>query len=301
MLRIGSRGSKLALWQAEWVARELARFGQAARIEIIRTTGDKMTDVALAQVGGKGLFTREIEEALLAGRIDLAVHSLKDLPTALPEGLALAAVPAREDARDAVVGRPLSQLEPGARVGTSSLRRTAQLRWLRPDLTIEPVRGNVDTRLRKLAEGRYEAIVLALAGLRRLGWEERIAEILPLETMLPAVGQGALAIEARQGDDVVWAACRPLEDADTRCAVSAERALLAALGGGCQVPIAAHAAISDGALWLRAAVISPDGAQAVRDEIRGAPDDAEQLGRELARRLLASGAQAILEAVYGAG
>lgn len=301
MLRIGSRGSKLALWQAEWVARELARFGQVARIEIIRTTGDKMTDVALAQVGGKGLFTREIEEALLAGRIDLAVHSLKDLPTALPEGLALAAVPAREDARDAVVGRPLSRLEPGARVGTSSLRRTAQLRLLRPDLIIEPVRGNVDTRLRKLAEGRYDAIVLALAGLRRLGWEERIAEILPLETMLPAVGQGALAIETREDDGVARAACRPLEDEGTRRAVTAERALLTALGGGCQVPIAAHGVISDGALWLRAAVISPDGTQAVRDEIRGAPDDAEQLGRELARRLLASGAQAILEAIYGAG
>lgn len=301
MLRIGSRGSKLALWQAEWVARELARLGESARIEIIRTTGDKMTDAALAQVGGKGLFTREIEEALLAGRIDLAVHSLKDLPTALPEGLELAAVPAREDARDAVVGRPLSRLEPGARVGTSSLRRTAQLRLLRPDLIIEPVRGNVDTRLRKLAEGRYEAIVLALAGLRRLGWEERVAEILPLETMLPAVGQGALAIETREGDGVARAACRPLEDADTRRAVTAERALLAALGGGCQVPIAAHAEIFGGALRLRAAVISPDGIQAVRDEIRGAPDDAEELGRELARRLLASGAQAILEAVYGAG
>lgn len=301
MLRIGSRGSKLALWQAEWVARELARLGQSARIEIIRTTGDKMTDVALAQVGAKGLFTREIEEALLAGRIDLAVHSLKDLPTALPEGLTLAAVPQREDARDAVVGRRLCDLEPGARVGTSSLRRAAQLRRLRPDLLIEPVRGNVDTRLRRLAEGRYDAIVLALAGLRRLGWEERIAEILPLETMLPAVGQGALAIETREGDEVVRAACRPLEDPDTRRAVMAERALLAGLGGGCQVPIAAHAELSDGALRLRAVVISPDGAQAVRDEIRGAPEDAEELGSELARRLLTSGAQAILEAVYGAG
>jgi hydroxymethylbilane synthase len=301
MLRIGSRGSKLALWQAEWVARELARLGQSARIEIIRTTGDKMTDVALAQVGAKGLFTREIEEALLAGRIDLAVHSLKDLPTALPEGLTLAAVLQREDARDAVVGRRLCDLEPGARVGTSSLRRAAQLRRLRPDLLIEPVRGNVDTRLRRLAEGRYDAIVLALAGLRRLGWEERIAEILPLETMLPAVGQGALAIETREGDEVVRAACRPLEDPDTRRAVMAERALLAGLGGGCQVPIAAHAELSDGALRLRAVVISPDGAQAVRDEIRGAPEDAEELGSELARRLLTSGAQAILEVVYGAG
>jgi hydroxymethylbilane synthase len=260
-----------------------------------------MTDVALAQVGAKGLFTREIEEALLAGRIDLAVHSLKDLPTALPEGLTLAAVPQREDARDAVVGRRLCDLEPGARVGTSSLRRAAQLRRLRPDLLIEPVRGNVDTRLRRLAEGRYDAIVLALAGLRRLGWEERIAEILPLETMLPAVGQGALAIETREGDEVVRAACRPLEDPDTRRAVMAERALLAGLGGGCQVPIAAHAELSDGALRLRAVVISPDGAQAVRDEIRGAPEDAEELGSELARRLLTSGAQAILEAVYGAG
>lgn len=300
MLRIGSRGSKLALWQAEWVARELGRLGQSTRIEIIRTTGDKLTEVALAQAGGKGLFTREIEEALLAGRIDLAVHSLKDLPTALPEGLALVAIPAREDVRDAVVGRPLGELALGARVGTSSLRRAAQLRLLRPDLLVEPVRGNVDTRLRKLAERRYDAIVLAVAGLRRLGWEERIAEILPVDTMLPAVGQGALAIEAREGDGVAWAACRPLEDRGTRCAVTAERALLAALGGGCQVPVGAYAEISGGALSLRAIVISPDGAQAVRDQIRGAPAEAEQLGRELAQRLLAAGAEAILEAVYGA-
>jgi hydroxymethylbilane synthase len=300
MLRIGSRGSKLALWQAEWVAGELGRLGQNTRIEIIRTTGDKLTEVALAQAGGKGLFTREIEEALLAGRIDLAVHSLKDLPTALPDGLALAAIPAREDVRDAVVGRPLGELASGARVGTSSLRRAAQLRLLRPDLLVEPVRGNVDTRLRKLAEGRYDAIVLAVAGLRRLGWEERIAEILPLEAMLPAVGQGALAIETREGDSVARAACRPLEDMGARCAVTAERALLAALGGGCQVPVGAYAEVSGGALSLRAVVVSPDGAQAVRDQIRGAPAEADELGRELAERLLASGAEAILAAVYGA-
>src|SRR5208337_1487073 len=212
MLVIASRGSQLALWQARWAAGELAARGQECRLEIIKTTGDKITDVPLAKVGSKGLFTKEIEEALLDGRADLAVHSLKDLPTELPEGLALAAVPEREDARDAVVGKRLADLAAGARVGTSSLRRAAQLRKLRPDVAIESVRGNLDTRLRKLAEGRYDAILLAAAGLKRLGWEDRIAEILPAETMCPAVGQGALAIETRaQGKG--FETCRRLDDA----------------------------------------------------------------------------------------
>jgi hydroxymethylbilane synthase len=300
MLRIGSRGSKLALWQAEWVAARLGELGVSCRIEIIRTTGDRITDAALAKIGGKGLFTREIEKALLEGRVDLAVHSMKDLPTAMPGGLVVAAVPPREDARDAVVGCRLEELPAGARVGTSSLRRTAQLRLLRPDLVIEPVRGNVDTRLRKLEEGRYEAIVLAAAGLRRLGWETRIAEVLSPEVMLPAVGQGALAIETR-ADGEACELCRLLDDPASRQAVSAERALLAALGGGCQVPIAAHAVVTGETLRLRALVVSPDGALAVREEIDGPAADAVRLGEELGRRLLAAGAEAILEAVYGAG
>src|SRR6201994_1609540 len=197
MLVIASRGSQLALWQARWIQTRLAALGQESRIEIIKTTGDKITDVPLAKVGTKGLFTKEIEEALLDGRADLAVHSLKDLPTELPQGLALAAVPVREDPRDAVIGRRLAELETGETIGTSSLRRAAQLRKLRPDLRIESVRGNLDTRLRKLDEGQYDAILLAAAGLKRLGWGDRIAEILPVEKMCPAVGQGALAIETR--------------------------------------------------------------------------------------------------------
>ena len=197
MLVIASRGSQLALWQANWVRQRLAEAGHESRIEIIKTTGDKITDVPLAKVGTKGLFTKEIEEALIDGRADLAVHSLKDLPTELPEGLVLAATPEREDPSDAIVGKRLADLPLGAKVGTSSLRRAAQLRRLRPDLAVESVRGNLDTRLRKLDEGQYEAIVLAAAGLKRLGWGARIAEILPADVMCPAVGQGALAIETR--------------------------------------------------------------------------------------------------------
>src|SRR5215471_11251377 len=218
MLVIASRGSQLALWQARWVQSQLAGLGHECRIEIIKTTGDKITDVPLAKVGTKGLFTKEIEEALLDGRADLAVHSLKDLPTELPAGLVLAAVPEREDPRDAIVGKRLADLPAGARVGTSSLRRSAQLRRLRPDLTVESVRGNLDTRLRKLDQGQYDAIVLAAAGLKRLGWADRIAEILDSGSMCSAVGQGALAIETRaegQGFD----ACRPLDHAPTRAAV----------------------------------------------------------------------------------
>ena len=242
MLVIASRGSQLALWQARWVAAQLSAAGQECRIEIIKTTGDKITDVPLAKVGTKGLFTKEIEEALLDGRAHLAVHSLKDLPTELPEGLVLAAIPEREDPRDAMVGRTLANLPMGAKVGTSSLRRAAQLRQLRPDLQVESIRGNLDTRLRKLDEGQYDAILLAAAGLKRLGWGDRIAEILSPEQMCPAVGQGALAIEARTGFD----GAKMLDHADTRTAVFAERAVLGALGGGCQVPIGAYATVSEG-------------------------------------------------------
>jgi len=299
MLTIGSRGSRLALWQARWVQGRLEALGAPCRIEIIKTTGDKITDVPLARVGSKGLFTKEIEEALQDGRVDLAVHSLKDLPTGLPEGLQLAAVPEREDARDALVGARLAGLAAGARVGTGSLRRVAQLRALRPDLVVEPARGNLDTRLRRLDEGRYDALVLAAAGLKRLGWQERIAQCLEVDEMCPAVGQGALAVETRADSGEAARACALLDDPATRLAVTAERAVLAALGGGCQVPIGAHAQVESGRLRLRAVVISPDGQSLVRREISGNPADALQLGQELGRQLLAGGARAILEAVYG--
>lgn len=297
MLVIASRGSQLALWQARWVEQQLAQAGHESRIEIIKTTGDKITDVPLAQVGGKGLFTKEIEEALLDGRADLAVHSLKDLPTELPAGLVLAAVPPREDPRDAIVGRRLAELPQGATVGTSSLRRSAQLRGLRPDLQIESVRGNLDTRLRKLDEGRYSAIVLAAAGLKRLGWGGRIAELLSPEVMCSAVGQGALAIETRAagaGHD----ACTALNDSAARSAVTAERGVLAALGGGCQVPIGAYATVAGGRLDMVAVVVSPDGAELVRGQASGPAADAERIGRELGADLLERGARRILDAVY---
>jgi len=297
MLVIASRGSKLALWQARWVAAQLTAAGHECRIEIVKTTGDKIADVPLAMVGTKGLFTKEIEEALLDGSADLAVHSLKDLPTELPEGLVLAAVPEREDPRDAVVGKRLADLPKGAKVGTSSLRRAAQLRKLRPDLMVESVRGNLDTRLRKLDEGQYDAILLAAAGLIRLGWEARIAEILEPEQMCSAVGQGALAIETRTsgaGRD----ACAALDHPATHAAVIAERAVLGALGGGCQVPIGAHATVSNGRLRLLAIVASPDGAESVRAATEGPVGQAEAIGRALGADLLDRGARRILEAVY---
>ncbi len=294
MLTIASRGSQLALWQARWVGAELASKGHESRIEIIKTTGDKITSVPLPNVGGKGLFTKEIEEALLDGHADIAVHSLKDLPTELPEGLGLAAVPKREDARDAVVGKRLAELPGGAKVGTSSLRRAAQLRSLRPDLVIESIRGNVDTRLRKLDEGQYDAIVLDAAGLMRLGWADRIAEILPPQMMCPAVGQGALAVETRTSGKGLEA-CAPLDDPETRAAVAAERAFLRTLGGGCQTPIAAHATVAGGRLRLIGLVISPDGSQKVGGENDAMTADAEIAGARLANELLGQGARDILE------
>ena len=293
MLTIGSRGSLLALWQANHVKAMLETAGETCRIEIIKTTGDKITDVPLAKVGGKGLFTKEIEEALLASRIDLAVHSLKDLPTELPAGLVLAAIPEREDPRDALVGARLKDIRQGAKVGTSSLRRMAQLAAIRPDLHIEPIRGNLDTRLRKLDEGQYDAIMLAAAGLKRLGWDNRIAELLPIEIMCPAVGQGALAIETRDSGPAEMA-CRKLDAPATRAAITAERAVLASLGGGCQVPIGAHARLDGGRLHLRAIVISPDGKRLVALEATGAPENAHEIGSALAAKLLDSGAREIL-------
>lgn len=299
-LRIGSRGSKLALWQAEWVKARLEERGATCRIEIIKTTGDKILDVPLARIGGKGLFTKEIEEALLDGRIDLAVHSLKDLPTELPEGLTVASIPQREDARDALVGATLDGLAVGARVGTSSLRRAAQLRALRPDLTILDVRGNVDTRLRKQQEGQYDALVMASAGLTRLGLAAHIAAYLDPAEFLPAVAQGALAIETRDDDGAAWAACQAIQDLRATAEVSAERALLAGLGGGCQVPLGAHAIAHGSRLELRAVVVSPDGKRIIRKQAAGAIEDAARLGEEVARQFLASEARAIIEAAEAA-
>jgi hydroxymethylbilane synthase len=302
-ITIGSRGSQLALWQSRWVASELQQRGFTTSIEVVKTTGDKITGVPLSQIGAaKGLFTKELEDALLDGSIDIAVHSLKDMPTELPNRLILAATPAREDARDAIIGKTLQQLSHGAKVGTSSLRRTSQLRHVRPDLIIESVRGNIDTRLRKLDEGQYDAILLAAAGLRRLGWADRIAELLPVETMCPAVGQGALAIEAKEDEDSpALQACRMLEDAATRAAITAERSVLATLGGGCQVPIGAHATVDGARLHLRAVVVAPDGKSApVVCTLSGDVAAAAALGREAGEELLRAGADDILEAVYGA-
>jgi hydroxymethylbilane synthase len=295
MLVIASRGSQLALWQARWVEAQLKAAGHESRIEIIKTTGDKITDVPLAKVGTKGLFTKEIEEALLDGRAQLAVHSLKDLPTELPEGLVLAAVPEREDPRDAVIGRKLADLPPGAKVGTSSLRRSAQLRKLRPDLVVESIRGNLDTRIRKLDEGQYDAILLAAAGMKRLGWGARIAEILSPEQMCPAVGQGALAIEARAG----FVLPAVLDHPESHIAVLAERGLLGALGGGCQVPIGAHATVAGGRVRLLGLVAAPDGSEVVRAEAEGPVSESEAIGRGLGAELLDRGARKILDGVYG--
>ena len=291
---IGSRGSALALWQARHIAAALEALGAQTRLEIIKTTGDKITDVPLANVGGKGLFTKEIEEALLAGSIDLAVHSLKDVPTALPSGLTLAAFPEREDPRDAWIGKPLAEMQTGARVGTSSLRRSAQLKAMGRGFAIENLRGNVDTRLRKLEEGRYDAIVLAAAGLRRLGWSHRIQELLDPSVMCPAVGQGSLAIETREDGGAGHTFAARLDHADTRARVTAERSLLATLEGGCQVPIGAHATLEGSSLHLRAIVASADGSRVVRDELRG--EDAMALGHMLGERMLSSGAREILKA-----
>jgi hydroxymethylbilane synthase len=300
MLTIGSRGSQLALWQARWIQARIQGFGVESRIEIIHTTGDKITDVALSKVGTKGLFTKEIEEALLSGAIDLAVHSLKDMPTDLPDGLILAAIPEREDPRDALVGRSLAALSAKSRVGTSSLRRAAQLRARRADLEIENIRGNVDTRLRKLDEGQYDAIILASAGLRRLGWENRITELLDAEVMCPAVGQGALAVETRGDGGTAQEIAARLEHRDSRIAVTAERAVLRALGGGCQVPIGAYATVDGDLLRLRSIIVSPDGTQMIRKQAQGAAGDAAAIGSGLGAELLAHGGRQILEAVYNA-
>jgi hydroxymethylbilane synthase len=312
-LRIGSRGSQLALWQANHIAGLLRGQGHAVEIEIIKTTGDRLQEVTFAQVGSKGMFTKEIEEALADGRVDLAVHSLKDLPTELPEPFLLAATPPRVDPRDVFVSERflnLAALPQGARVGTSSQRRRAQLKALRPDIAAQEFRGNVDTRLRKLAEGQVDAILLAAAGLDRLEKTEWVRERLEPGEFCPAAGQGALGIETRQGDAATMGAVAFLDDAATRFAVTAERAALAALGGGCQVPIGIHCrpAVEQGigrkaGLWneIFAVVASPESGKVVRVYERVPQADAEptDLGQRTARRLLEAGAGPLLEAATG--
>jgi hydroxymethylbilane synthase len=300
-LRIGTRGSLLAKWQAEFVRKQLFQFtGAEAEIVIIKTAGDKMQHVPLTQIGGKGVFIKELEEAILDESIDLAVHSVKDVPTDTPSRLCFPAVCRRDDVRDCIVsanGAALADLRQGARVGTSSLRRQAQLRHIRPDLDIRELRGNVDTRLRKVESGEYEAILLAKAGLDRLGLSQRIAEILSLDLCMPAVGQGAIAVEARLKDTEAADALAKLDDAETRTAIIAERALLGALHGGCQVPIGAWARIERGELALEACVCSIDGAQYVKQRATAPPEQAAQLGEHMARLLMEAGAQSILEEV----
>jgi hydroxymethylbilane synthase len=295
---VGSRGSDLALWQTRWV---INRLQQACpdiefRIQRITTRGDAVRDQALSQVGGKGLFVKEIENALLAGEIDLAVHSLKDMPTDLPEGLAIGAVTAREDPRDVLVSRlglGLAELPAGARVGTGSLRRAAQLRACRPDLQIADLRGNVDTRLRKAMTEEYDAVVLAAAGLLRLGYSGRITEYLSPKVMLPAAGQGALCVEIRTDDEATRTLISIVHDPLTDSTVTAERAFLARMGGGCRVPIAAYGIVNDHELWLRGMVASPDGSQLLRHELRGSWTEPVPLAQALAEEMLAQGADEI--------
>jgi hydroxymethylbilane synthase len=303
-LRIGSRGSQLALWQANHISALLRSRGHEVEIEIIHTTGDKITDVALAKVGTKGMFTKEIEEALAAEKVDLAVHSLKDLPTELPKGFEIAAITERQDPRDALCSKNYSSIEDlpnGARVGTSSLRRQAQLKAIRPDLDIHPLRGNVDTRLCKLEQGEYDAIILASAGLKRLGKTELVKQIIPAEIMCPAAGQGALGIEIREGDTKTRELLAFLNDPNARAATMCERALLNSLGGGCQVPIGAFAEVHDGRLHLDSIVADPDGSKLLRDSRDGNTEDAESVGNEAGASLLKRGGDQILEAVYGRG
>lgn len=303
-IRIATRKSPLALWQAGYVRSLLEQAHPGLQVELVMmsTQGDKILDSPLAKIGGKGLFVKELEQSLLEGHTDIAVHSMKDVPVELPEGLHLPVVLAREEPRDAFVSHRydrLDRLPPNARVGTSSLRRQAQLHALRPDLEILSLRGNVGTRLRRLAEGEYDAIVLACAGLLRLGMAERITQMLDTEVCLPAIGQGVIGIECRADDAVVGGLIAPLDDRDTRICIEAERALNARLQGGCQVPIAGHATLRGGAVTLRGLVGDPDGSRIVRGCVEGPAAEAAALGAGLAEELLGRGAEAILSHVYG--
>jgi len=305
VLRIATRRSPLALWQARWVAERLRALHPGLEVELVgmTTQGDRILDSPLAKVGGKGLFVKELEQGLLEGRADLAVHSMKDVPVELPEGLHLPVVCLREDPRDAFVSpryADLAELPPGARVGTSSLRRQCQLRARRPDLRVLDLRGNVGTRLGKLDRGEYDAVILAAAGLRRLGLEGRIRRHLAVEESLPAIGQGAIGIECRRGDERVEALIAPLDHPETHCCVRAERAVNRRLHGGCQVPLAGHAVLRGGRLELAALVGYPDGSLVLRVRREGPANQPEALGEAVAEELLGRGAGRILEAVFGA-
>ena len=299
-IKIGTRGSQLALWQAHWVQSAIRKTNPSLLIEIvtIKTKGDKILDTPLALVGGKGLFVKEIEEALGDGRIDLAVHSLKDMPADMPAGLCIGPIPKRESPHDVLIsksGRPLAQLRNGARIGTSSLRRAAQLLHQRPDIAILPLRGNLDTRIRKLETEDIDAIVLAAAGLRRLNLENKITEYLDDAVMLPAVGQGALCIELRKNDARTAAAVASLNHPETQTVVRGERAFLNRLEGGCQVPIAAHGAIKNNDFTLQGLVANLDGTTIIRDRLSGPAAESEKIGTTLAERLLSMGAKKILD------
>jgi hydroxymethylbilane synthase len=302
---IGTRGSALARWQAAEVGRLLraAHPGLEVSEKIVVTAGDRQQTGPVIDLGGKGVWVKEIEEGLLAGDIDVAVHSMKDVPAELAAGLAIVAVPTRADPRDAIVSRDgggLAALPPGSRIGTSSLRRVCQVRAARADVSVEILRGNVDTRLRKVAEGVVDAAVLASAGLDRLGFSARIAERLDAARMLPAIGQGALALEARAADTRVVKLCRALADPTAELTTTAERALLAGLGVGCRTPVAGHATLAEGRLTVAGLVGRPDASEMIRETLSGVPGDAAALGAELARRLLARGADRILRELEGA-
>ncbi len=303
-IRIGTRGSKLALAQSAWVKERIEARHPGVQVELvrIRTTGDKILDVPLSRIGGKGLFVKEIEEALFRKDVDLAVHSMKDVPGELPAGLTLSGIPNRENPRDALISQgnlALEDLPESARVGSSSLRRKAQLLCVRPDLEVVPLRGNVDTRLGKLAAGEIHALVLATAGLTRLGLAGRISHVLSEEDMLPAIGQGALGLEIREDDDSIRDVLGFLNHRETEIAVSSERAFLKELEGGCQVPMAALGSLENGILHLEGMVAELDGSRFIREEMSGPADKPEELGRTLARRLLSRGADRILDGIYG--
>ncbi|GAB6180529.1 hydroxymethylbilane synthase [Desulfotomaculum defluvii] len=301
-ITVGSRDSALAMWQTRWVVEQLERLNPEIDFEIVtmKTKGDKMLDVALAKIGDKGLFTKELEVAMQQKEIDFAVHSLKDMPTALPKGLALGAVCKRDNPGDALIskdGRKLDQLPKGARIGTSSLRRCAQLLNYRPDFKLEALRGNLNTRMKKLVSERLDAVVLAAAGITRMGWEDMIAEIIPFQVCLPAVGQGAITVECREDDQDIVELLKGIEHHHTRVATDAERSLLRYLEGGCQVPIGAHGEVNNNKLFLTAVVANLDGTQVIRAQGEADVSRAKELGIEVAEKLLAMGGKKILEQV----
>jgi hydroxymethylbilane synthase len=303
IFRIGTRGSTLALNQSQWVKEQLEARHPDLRVELVRikTTGDRVLDSPLSRIGGKGLFVKEIEDALLQGKVDVAVHSMKDVPAQLPDPLTLAVFPERESPHDAFISEQtfsLDTLPHGARVGTSSLRRGAQLLHLRPDLLISPLRGNVDTRLGKLASGTVEAVILAAAGLKRMGLQSRVTQILPFDQMLPAIGQGALGIEVRRGDEPTIDRIAFLDHEPTRIQVAAERALLQRLEGGCQVPIAGLATLEQDEVVLEGMVAELDGSMVYRERLKGTKDQAATIGKTLAETLLSRGADKILTRIY---